>query len=75
MPYFVFRIAADKTMTLANSVTQYREAKDLCRTLRNAQPPGDTTLIRMAFAPNEQDAKRLLAERRQISSPLEEWEG
>ncbi len=75
MPYFVFRVSAEKTMKLVDTLTRFREAKNLCSALRESRPPGDTDLIRMAFAPNEQDARRLLLEKRQISSPLEEWEG
>ena len=74
MLYFVFRISADRTVTLVDSFAKYREAKDLCRVLRQSQPAGDTDLIRMTFAQNDQEAKRLLADKRQISSPLEEWE-
>jgi hypothetical protein len=46
----------------------------MCRDLRIKQGPNDTDLIRMAFAQNEKDAKRLLSEPRKESSPLEEWE-
>lgn len=74
MPYFVFRISADMAMTPVTSFTSFREAKELCRSLRKERRPGDTDQIRMAFAATEQDAKRLLAEKRKISSPLEEWE-
>lgn len=75
MPYFVFRIASDQTVTPVNSFARFAEAKDLCRTLRQAQPAGGTDTFRMAFAETEHDARRLLSEKRQISSPLEEWEG
>ncbi len=75
MPYFVFRIATDKTMTLVNSFVKFGEAKVLCSTLRQAQAAGATDRFRMVFAANDHDAKRMLAEKRQISSPLEEWEG
>lgn len=75
MPYYVFRIAADKkTLTLVNTFDKYKEAKETCRTLRAAAPAGGPDAIRMAFAATERDAKRLLADRRQPSSPLEEWE-
>ena len=73
MPYYVFRIAADKTLTLLNTFDKYKDAKETCRTLRIAEPSGSDQ-IRMAFAATERDAKRLLAGKRQPSSPLEEWE-
>ncbi|MHB8347609.1 MAG: hypothetical protein ACYDHM_10585 [Acidiferrobacterales bacterium] len=74
MPYFIFRISADKTMTLVNSCTKFGEAKELCRTYRQSQQAGTPDVIRMMFAATEHDARRLLSEKRQISSPLEEWE-
>jgi hypothetical protein len=46
----------------------------MCRELRKQQQPDETDLVRMAFAPNERDARRLLTDARQPSSPLEEWE-
>ena len=74
MPYFVFNISTDKKFTLVKSVLQYKEAKDLCRQLRIAGSPDNPNAVRMAFAEDEGKARRLLAEKRQPSSPLEEWE-
>lgn len=74
MPYFVFRIAADRQPKLVKTCEKYKEAKDLCRDLRISESPDNPNAIRMAFAENETQAKRLLADKRQPSSPLEEWE-
>jgi len=74
MPYFVFRISADKQFQLVKSCVQYKEAKDLCRELRIAESPDNPNAVRMAFAETENKAKLLLSEKRQPSSPLEEWE-
>ncbi len=75
MPYYVFRLSADrKDLTLLNTCAKFAEAKELCRELRQQQAPDDTGHIRMAFAPSERDAKRLLTDSRSPSSPLEEWE-
>jgi hypothetical protein len=74
MPYFVFRIAADKKLTPLHVFEKFKEAKDLCRQLRQAQAEDDKDLIRMTFAKDEQEARRLLADRRAPASPLEEWE-
>ena len=75
MPYYVFRLSADrKNLTLLNTCAKYPEAKEMCRDLRIKQGPNETDLIRMAFAQNEKDAKRLLTDARKESSPLEEWE-
>ncbi len=74
MPYFVFRILVDKQLKLVKTCEKYNEAKDLCRELRIAESPDNPNAVRMAFAENEIKAKHLLAEKRQPSSPLEEWE-
>lgn len=74
MPYFVFRVSADRELSLVKTFDKYKEAKDLCRELRASESPDNPNNIRMAFAETEVKAKSLLAERRQPSSPLEEWE-
>jgi hypothetical protein len=75
MPYYVFRLTADKkNLTLLETCSRFAEAKDACRTLRKNQGPNDTDLIRMAFAASEKEAKRLLTDPRKESSPIEEWE-
>lgn len=74
MPYFVFRFGADRKPVLVDTFEKYKDAKETCRTLRQQQSPTDPNAVRMTFANNEHDAKRLLAERREPSSPLEEWE-
>ncbi|OGI51140.1 MAG: hypothetical protein A3E57_01470 [Candidatus Muproteobacteria bacterium RIFCSPHIGHO2_12_FULL_60_33] len=74
MPYFVFRVSADRQLKLVNTCEKYKEAKDLCRELRKSESPDNPNGIRMAFAETEVKAKHLLAEKRQPSSPLEEWE-
>lgn len=74
MPYFVFRVSADRQLKLVNTFEKYKEAKDLCRELRASESPDNPNMIRMAFAETETQAKHLLAEKRQPSSPLEEWE-
>ena len=74
MPYYVFRLSPDKKLTLVDTFAKYQEAKDLCRELRQTESPDNPNAVRMAFAEDEVKAKRLLADRRQPSSPLEEWE-
>ena len=74
MPYFVFRISADRKFTPLNVFEKFKEAKDLCRQLRQAQATDATDQIRMTFAKDEQEARRLLGNRRAPASPLEEWE-
>ena len=42
--------------------------------MRQAQTADDKDMIRMTFAKDEQEARRLLSDRRAPSTPLEEWE-
>jgi hypothetical protein len=74
MPYYVFRISPERKLTLLNSFDKFKEAMTLCRNMRREQPPTDKDSIRMTFAKTEAEAKRLLSEKRQAASPLEEWE-
>lgn len=74
MPYFVFRFGPDRKPVLVETFDRFQEAKDTCRTLRQQESPDDPNAIRMAFAKTEHEAKRLLSEKRDPSSPLEEWE-
>lgn len=74
MPYFVFRVSSNRELKLVKTFEKYKEAKDLCRELRLSESPDNPNTIRMAFAETEVKAKHLLAEKRQPSSPLEEWE-
>jgi hypothetical protein len=74
MPYFVFRFGPDRKPVLAQTFDEYKEAKEACRHLRQQESPDDPNAIRMAFAKSEHEAKRLLSEKRDPSSPLEEWE-
>jgi len=74
MPYFVFKISANNTPALVSRFDKYKEAKDLCRALRQKESPDNPNAIRMTFAEDEIKAKRLLTDKRQPSSPLEEWE-
>lgn len=74
MPYYVFKITPERELIAIASFASYREAKQSCQELRRAQASSDTSRVRMTFAETERDAKRLLAEKRTPSSPLEEWE-
>jgi hypothetical protein len=74
MPYFVFRITAQKEFSFVASFDKYPEARATCRRLRAEESTTNPGGIRMAFGATETEARRLLAEKRQPSSPLEEWE-
>lgn len=74
MPYYVFRLAPNQQPQLIESFAKFQDAMKVCRDLRKAEGKDGTRAIRMAFGSSEKDARRLLTERRQPSSPLEEWE-
>ncbi|MES9845611.1 MAG: hypothetical protein ABW162_09980 [Candidatus Sedimenticola sp. PURPLELP] len=60
MPYFIYRIEADKTLERVESFPKYRDAKTEARELRAAQTGGDTATIKIIFAQNPTEAERLL---------------
>ena len=74
MPYYVFQILPDKNAKLLNTFDKFKDAKERCRELRKSESPDNPNLFRMAFAENEHEAKRLIIEKHEPSSPLEEWE-
>jgi hypothetical protein len=74
MPYFVFKISAGNAPALVSRFEKYKEAKDLCRELRQKESPDNPNAFRMTYAEDETKARRLLTDKRQPSSPLEEWE-
>jgi len=74
MPYFVYRISAERKLALVNVYDKFQEAKDVCRKMRADMPADSVEQVRMAFAQSEKEAKRLLSDKREPSSPLEEWE-
>lgn len=74
MPYFVYRISAERKLSLVKVYDKFQEAKDVCRKMRAEMPANSIEQVRMTFAKTEKEAKRLLSEKREPSSPLEEWE-
>lgn len=76
MPYYVYRLSADrKTLTQIEVHDKFRDAKNQARDLRKSQEPGSTDIIRVIFAEDKREAELLLKEANKPSSPLEEWEG
>ena len=78
MPYYIYRVTQLGPVKQLDKLTQFdkfKDAKDLCRELRQAQAAdGGKDQIRMTFAKDEQEARRLLGNRRAPAYPLEEWE-
>ncbi len=74
MPYFVFRVQTGKPPEFVASFDKYKDAKATCRDLRIKESPDNPNTIRMAHAESEKLAKRLLTNKHDPASPLEEWE-
>jgi len=75
MPYFIFRIPAQKDAKpeLVDEKEKFPEANKLCKTLRKELSADDSATIKMMFAEDEKEARRLMRTKKE-TSPLEEWE-
>ncbi len=65
MPYFVYRISAEGSLTLIESFASYREAKRLATDLRHGASENEQAVIRIIFASDPLEAERLLTSRRE----------
>ncbi|GMR07846.1 MAG: hypothetical protein BMS9Abin26_0850 [Gammaproteobacteria bacterium] len=75
MPYFVYRNNPDVEIEVLSEHADYKQAKKevtRLRTDRSEEQPGDE--FRMIFAEDVKSAKRVLRTRRNMQSPLQEWE-
>jgi hypothetical protein len=71
MAYYVYKIHPPKRLEYVDEFDAYREAKTFTRSKRKALTPEDDFTIRMIFAPNKEQAERLLKEARE-ARPLGE---
>jgi hypothetical protein len=75
MPYFVYRKTPDGDVEFINEHANYRDAKSEVTDLRvNRSAEEEEHILRLIFAKDRREAKRLLTTKREISSPLQEWE-
>jgi hypothetical protein len=75
MPYFVYSKTPDNQVEILSVHDKYKEAKQAVTELRvNQKESGKDHVLRMVFAQDKREAKRLASVKREISSPLEEWE-
>lgn len=61
MPYYVYRIQADRRLEYLSTCTLYQEAKALVRALRTEQGIEDPGSVRLVFANSTGEAERLLS--------------
>lgn len=65
MPYYVYAIAPPRRLSLLGTFESYREAKALARSKRAEPDAGDPATVRLVFAPDADEAQRLLTEVRE----------
>ena len=75
MPYFIFRIPVEKEAKpeLVDTKEKFPEANKLCKSLRKEMSGSDQSTIKMMFAEDEQEARRLMRTKKE-AAPIEEWE-
>jgi hypothetical protein len=71
MPYYIYKIQPPKRLEHIDTFDAYRDAKTFTREKRKQLTPEDNYTLRMIFAPNKEQAERLLKEVRE-ARPLGE---
>lgn len=65
MAYYVYKVHAPKRLEYVNEFDAYREAKVFTRAKRQNLTLDDAFTVRMIFAPNKEQAERLLTQVRE----------
>ncbi|WMP17432.1 hypothetical protein [Thiothrix lacustris] len=77
MPYYVFKITQPnpmiKNLDLKQACEAYPDARELARSLRAQQEPGDKAIVKIVFAASQLEAEENLHETRE-KPILMEWE-
>jgi hypothetical protein len=73
MPYFVYKVFPDKSLEPVDIHDVFKEAMQQCRQMRKDIPADQNYQVRMVFAKDKTEARRLLTAKR-AASPVEEWE-
>lgn len=73
MPYFVFKIHPGDRLEHVETHQVFREAMKQCRQMRADKPADADYEVRMIFAQDIEEGRRLLRTQRK-PPPLEEWE-
>ena len=75
MPYFVYSKSPDNKVDILSEHEKYKDAKQAVTELRvNQKASEKDQVLRMVFAKDKREAKRLASVKREMASPLEEWE-
>ena len=77
MPYYVFKITQPnpmiKNLDMQQACETYPDARELARSLRAQQEPGDKAIVKIVFAASQLEAEETLHETRE-KPILMEWE-
>ncbi len=65
MPYYIYRISAERKLELVESYEAYRDAKQAATRMRAGRNPNDAYTVKMIFAQDPAEAKQLLTTRRE----------
>jgi hypothetical protein len=65
MAYYIYKIHAPKRLEYVDEFDAYREAKLFTRTKRQKLTLDDAFTVRMIYAPNKEQAERLLTQVRE----------
>jgi hypothetical protein len=65
MGYFVYKVFPLKRLEFVQQTQQYREARDVARSMRKALQQDNDYSVKVIFAQNPDDAERLLTEERE----------
>jgi hypothetical protein len=65
MPYFVYKVSGARGLEQIDAFDGYRDAKRLATKMRQQLPEDADYLVRVIFAGNDEEAVRLLTEKRE----------
>ena len=65
MPYFIYNIYPNRRLEPVERFDKYPDAKKAARTMRAKLTPDDEHTVKIVFAPNPEEAERLLLEKRE----------
>ncbi|CAK0759449.1 conserved hypothetical protein [Gammaproteobacteria bacterium] len=75
MPYYLFKVKQDKSSaSLQESFEKFQDASTRAKALRCDLPVAENVFIKVVHAADPLEGERLILEKRQPSSPVEEWE-
>ena len=60
MPYYIYRIVSPKSLEPIDTKDNYKDAKQIVRTLREENKLDDSYSVRMIFAKSSAEAEKLL---------------